>query len=435
MNCVRLSLVVAAFSWVALGGCDLALKNGVFACGQPSDCPSGYSCWSSDNRCYDASEPACEPKTCEQVITEFGALDIHVECGSLPDGCDGFIECGSCPEGSVCGANGQNFLCGCEEVTCATAGIEGAECGQVPTRCGEPGETIDCGICIGDGQVCNDQFQCECPEGETCDDACRGRCTGDEVCVDGDCCEPTYPCSENECSPPGGLANGCGSNTVCPPCAGGAECVLTNEFKYECVDDCTCEAQGVECGQATVCGDLTLCGTCADNGFGDGYRCEQGRCVCDDPYEVNDTFESVALICGPELGGVNCVQEAWSVGVEASLHGESDVDYYMIHTLDAWTPVLADASNGQSERLIAMTYLCPDGWLGLAGCSGRVDNIDGIDFCVTDERSVAIERKCPSGQMSKVGTLLIAVEPTEFRGDCDAYSLKVVASYGQELPL
>jgi hypothetical protein len=222
---------------------------------------------------------------------------------------------------------------------------------------------------------------------------------------------------------------------VCPSCAGTAECVLTTELRYECVEDCTCEAQGVECGQTTICGEPALCGTCQANGFGDGYRCEQNRCVCDDPFEVNDSFDSFALICGPEIGGVNCVQEAWSIDVQASLHSESDVDYYAIQTLDVWTPVVAETYNNESGRLIAMTYLCPDGWTGLAGCSGWVENIDGIDFCVSDGRQVAIGRKCSSGSGSKIGTLLIGVEPTDFRGDCDAYGLKVIASFAEILPL
>jgi len=81
-----------------------------------------------------------------------------------------------------------------------------------------------------------------------------------------------------------------------------------------------------------------------------------------------------------------------------------------------------------------MAYLCADGWPGMASCSGWIENVKGIDFCVSDERSVSIDRECPGGQTSRVGTLLIGVRPTEFRGDCDAYGLKVVATYGILLP-
>jgi hypothetical protein len=423
-------LLCAACIVVTLGGCELAITNGLLACGQPADCPTGFSCWNRDGRCYNSEEPPCEAKSCEQLFSEFETVGILIECGSFPDGCDGSIRCGGCPEGTVCGANGHNFECGCEEVSCATAGANGAECGSIPTRCGAPGEAIDCGECPGDNQVCNEQNQCECPAGVDCDAGCSGGCVGDEVCVHGDCCEPTYPCGENECSPPGGLPNGCGGNTVCPPCAGEAECVFTGNSKYECVAHCTCESQDVECGQADICGTPTLCGSCADNGFGEGYRCQDGRCICDDPFEL-DSDDEFVLICGPEIGGVNCVREAWSVDVQASLHSEVDVDYYRLNTLDAETSIVAETYTITSERRLLMTYLCPDGWPGMTKCSGAVENVQGIDFCVTDEPSIAIGRSCSDNSTFKVGTLLVGVEPTHFSGGCDGYGLKIIATYAQ----
>ena len=45
-----LRTIIVFVALLGLGGCELLLKNGVFACGQPSDCPTGYFCWSSDNR-------------------------------------------------------------------------------------------------------------------------------------------------------------------------------------------------------------------------------------------------------------------------------------------------------------------------------------------------------------------------------------------------
>jgi hypothetical protein len=413
-----LRTIIVFVALLGLEGCELLLKNGVFACGQPSDCPTGYFCWSSDNRCYDSEEPSCEPKSCEQVVAEFESIGITIECGSLPDGCDGSIDCGDCPEGSVCGANGQNFVCGCEEVTCATARSGGAQCGEVPARCGGPDDTIDCGECAGE-KVCSETNQCVCPPGADCDDGC----------------EQTYPCIVNDCSPPGGLPNGCGSKTECPPCAGDAQCTLTEDLRYECVDDCTCEAKGIECGEPTICGERTPCGTCEGNGFGEGYRCEAGRCVCDDAFEVNDSLATAALLCGPEIGGVNCVQEAWSVEVQASLHAEGDVDFYAIETLDVGTPIIAKAYDAKSKRRLAMTYLCPDGWSGLQGCSGSVETIKGVEFCVTEEDAVAIARWCPGSSGSSLGVLLVGVEPIEFRGGCDDYGLRIIATYGQDLEI
>ena len=55
----------------SLAGCNVSIPNGLFACGQPSDCPTGFFCWNSDSRCYDAKEPGCQPKACDTIIAEF----------------------------------------------------------------------------------------------------------------------------------------------------------------------------------------------------------------------------------------------------------------------------------------------------------------------------------------------------------------------------
>lgn len=411
---IRLILMLVL---TALCGCDLAVPNGLFGCGQPTDCPSGYFCWSSDSRCYDSKEPECAPRTCDEVISDFASLGIAIECGSLPDGCDGSVECGDCAAGEACGANGQNFLCGCEENTCANyAG--GAECGEVLTRCGGDAQPIFCGDCVGDGFDCVDN-KCVCPPGENC------------ACADG---QPTYPCVRNECSPPGGLPDGCGGFTNCPPCANGDDCVLSNDLRYECLGDCTCEAQGVECGNTTICGSPTLCGTCANNGFDGGYHCESGRCVCEDPFEDNDTFDTFALVCGPGTG-LSCMQDAWGLDLQATLHGPQDIDYYALQVLDSTTPILAQTYGGKSSRVLKMTYLCPDGFEGLGQCSGREEEVKGIKFCVSETGMVGIERGCEKGATSAVGTVLVGVQARTFVGDCDGYSLNIYATFASELPV
>jgi len=409
---------VLTLSLMALCGCDITVPNGLFGCGQPTDCPSGYFCWSSDSRCYDSKEPECAPKTCDQVIGDFASLGIPIECGALPDGCDGSIECGGCAAGSVCGTNGQNFICGCEENTCANYG-GGAECGAVPTRCGGEAQAIFCGSCFGE-QVCIDN-RCVCPPGVNCDPGCDGG-------------EPTYPCTVNECSPPGGLPDGCGGFTNCPSCSNGEACVLSDDLVFECLGDCTCEAQEVECGNATVCGSPTLCGTCADNGFDGGYHCESGRCVCEDPFEYNDTFGSFALICG-EGTGLNCMQDAWGIDLQATLHSDKDVDLYALQVLDATTPILAQTYGGSSDRILYLTYLCPDGFEGLDKCSGSTDTVQGIKFCFADGDTIGIERRCEDTVSSGIGTVLIGVEAKEFRTDCDGYGLNIFATYDPEIPI
>jgi hypothetical protein len=408
---LRLALIV---SMTTLAACDVSIPNGLFACGQLSDCPADYFCWSSDSRCYDTKEPACEPKTCEQVISEFAGLGISIECGSLPDGCDGSIQCGNCPEGTVCGANGKNFTCGCAENTCASYG-GGAECGFIPSQCGAE-EQIFCGDCFGD-YVCLDN-RCACPPGATCDPGCPGG-------------EPLYPCSKNECSPPGGLPDGCGGVSHCPACSNGEDCVLSSQLRYECVGDCTCEAAGVECGSATICGSPALCGTCADNDFGAGYRCESGRCVCEDQFEPNDSFDNFALVCG-EGAGLQCLQEAWSVDVPATLHSKADVDYYALRVLDASTPIIAQISGGQSKHVLYMTYLCPDGREGMVDCSASTDSMEDLKFCIGAGNAMGIQRRCDDSS-SQIGTVLVGVRASEFEGDCDPYQLKVFATY--EVPL
>jgi hypothetical protein len=416
---------------VVLGGCNLSIPNGLFGCGQPSDCPSEYFCWSSDSRCYDSKEPECVPKTCEQVIGEFASLGIAIECGALPDGCDGSIECGSCPQGTVCGANGENFGCGCQENTCASYGT-GAECGAIPTRCGGQEAALFCGSCLGEF-VCVDN-ECVCPPGVDCDAACGDLCRGEEVCVDGQCCEPAYPCVDNECSPPGGLPDGCGGIANCPSCANEANCVLSDDLIYECIGDCTCEAQGIECGNATVCGAPTLCGTCADNGFKGGYHCESGRCVCEDPFEYNDSFSSFALICGQGTG-LDCMQDAWGIDLQATFHHSSDIDYYALEVLDSPTTLVVQAYGGLSSRVLSLSYLCPDGFEGIDKCSGSTNDVQGIEFCVDTADSVGIERRCDTSASSGIGTVLVGVAAKEFRAECDAYRLQIYATYGTEVPV
>ena len=419
---------------VVLGGCNLSIPNGLFGCGQPSDCPSGYFCWSNDSRCYDSSEPQCVPRTCDQVIGDFASLGIPIECGSLPDGCEGSIACGGCPQGEVCGANDQNFLCGCEENSCASFG-GGAECGVVPTRCGGEQQAIFCGPCLG-SQVCVDN-KCICPTGVDCGVGCGDRCTEQEVCVGGQCCEPAYPCADNECSPPGGLPDGCGGFTECLECRDGEDCVLSSDFVFECLGDCTCEGQGVECGNATICGSPTLCGTCADRGFDEGYRCESGSCVCKDLFEYNDSLDEPSLICG-DGAGPNCMQDVWGVDVPATLHHSQDFDYYMLRVLDAPTPIFAQAFGGGRQRLLYMAYLCPDGDDGLGTCSGWEDEIDNIKFCVSEGDAIGIERDCDSGSGSGpdpgIGTVLVGVTSSEFQGDCDPYDLNIFATFQGGLP-
>ncbi|UCH28430.1 MAG: hypothetical protein JSV06_09115, partial [Myxococcales bacterium] len=107
---------------------------------------------------------------------------------------------------------------------------------------------------------------------------------------------------------------------------------------------------------------------------------------------------------------------------------------YALEVLDARTPILAQAYNGLSRRILSVAYLCPDGFSGMVDCSDNTDFVQGIEFCVTDSETLGIERQCDTSASSEVGTLLVGVTSKEFQGDCDGYGLKIMATYGVEIP-
>jgi hypothetical protein len=156
--------------------------------------------------------------------------------------------------------------------------------------------------------------------------------------------------------------------------------------------------------------------------------------VCEDPFEENDTFNTFALICG-EGTGVNCMQEAWGIDLQATLHSSQDVDLYALQVLDATTPIIAQAYGGLSDRVLYMTYLCPDGFEGMDKCSGVTDTVQGIKFCFSEGDAVGIERRCDESVSSAVGTVLVGVQASGFRGTCDSYGLNIFATYETELPI
>jgi hypothetical protein len=142
----------------------------------------------------------------------------------------------------------------------------------------------------------------------------------------------------------------------------------------------------------------------------------------------------VALICG-EGTGLNCMQDAWGIDLQATLHNSQDIDYYALQVLDSTTPLIAQAYGGWSDRILSMTYLCPDGFEGIDKCSGSIDSIGGIKFCIAEGDTVGIERRCDDSASAGIGTVLVGVEAREFRSDCDGYGLNIYATYTTELPV
>ena len=205
--------------------------------------------------------------------------------------------------------------------------------------------------------------------------------------------------------------------------------MLSDNLTYECLGDCTCEAQGIECGSAVICERPTLCGTCQDNGFEDGFRCSGGQCICEDVFEYNDTFDNISLVCGPGTGN-NCMQDAWSLEFPATLHSEDDIDYYALEVLDSSTPLVAEIFDGAGEYELHLAYICPDGRLGIEDCSESIEDFEGLEFCKTQNNFVALERSCASGPAFPMGTVLVSVRSKQFAGVCDHYGLRIFATYG-----
>lgn len=413
-------LTYLATAAVLLSGCGISVPNGVYSCVGPPDCPQGFYCWNSDGRCYDTKEPevVCEPATCDEVITQFATLGVDVECGTLPDGCDGFVECPPCEAGATCGANGQSFLCGCEANTCSS---EGAECGTIPAGCGLD-EELDCGRCIG-GLECQDN-RCVCPEGQVCDAPCGG-CLDDEVCVQGECCTPLFPCVDNECSPVGGLPDGCGGLVECAPCASGSDCGVSTTGRFECVNDCTCEAQGIECGPAELCGATQFCGGCSDPS---APLCVAGRCGCEDRYEPNGEPKNASAVpCDGacKLGDVHAE-------LEGSLDHAEDFDFYAIqvpHRSDLALRV--DVTGLRSTRQILLTYVCPDGSERIEGCSGSSSSFGSSDYCIEDgSNTLRLVQRCYASNGAAATVIVgVSAKDGEFVGPCDTYSLSVSSYY------
>jgi hypothetical protein len=409
----------SALSLALLGGCSFQPPNGVFACVAETDCPSGYFCWNSDGRCYDAKEPElrCEPSSCADVVSEFASIGVSVECGVLPDGCEGVVECPPCEAGDTCGANGQMFMCGCEPNSCSSVG---AECGEVEVGCGID-DVLDCGSCPGDLDCENNR--CVCPEGQDCDAGC-GSCADGEVCVEGECCAPLFPCAENQCSPPGGLPDGCGGFVECHPCADSEECELDPAtVTFDCVDNCTCEAQGIECGTAALCGASQFCGLCGDPS---APLCDDGRCVCDDRFEPNDEPSRAARVdCSSD-----CKLADLQLEVEGTLSDAGDIDFYEIevgHRSD-WA-VRVDVQGLDSTREIYLGYICPDGSEEISDCSGSSSSLGNSKYCIEDgKNTLRLVQACESSSGAPATVIVgIGSKEGEFRGPCDKYTLALSA--------
>lgn len=206
----------------------------------------------------------CEPASC---------ATLGKTCGSVLDGCGGFLDCGACPAGQTCGGAGVPNTCGdapCAPKTCAALG---ATCGSTSDGCGG---VLDCGVCAG-AEVCTSQLQCECvpktcaSQGFTCgvaSDGCGGTlscgtCGGGQSCTANVCgCVPRTCTSLGATC--GSVSDGCGGTLSCGTCSGTTTCGGGGTANRCGCTPKTCVSAGANCGAvADGCGGTLSCGTCA----------------------------------------------------------------------------------------------------------------------------------------------------------------------------
>ena len=95
-------------------------------------------------------------------------------------------------------------------------------------------------------------------------------------------------------------------------------------------------------------------------------------------------------------------------------------------------------TGGLGDRVLFLTYLCPDGKSGLDECSGWEEEVDGIKYCISEGEPIVIQRRCSSGSSGgtelAIGTVRVIVASNQFGGKCDPYELQVLSTYQVELP-
>lgn len=394
--------IIVLFGFLLLGGCEIQIPFQLLGCAEDADCPNELSC--VGGLCGTVSK--CEPESWEELASIVGQ-GLELECGDLLNRCGGTTEGPDCPAGETCG---ENYLCVCEEVTCANYVEGGAQCGSIPSRC-VPGTFIDCGSCAGSSELCED-YQCVCPDGVQCDAACPGGCAPTESCVDGVCCVQEFPCQSNECSPPAGFSNGCGKPVDCGECnpERAQSCVQQEPSgPYTCVG--CCEQKGFECG---FCDGLP-CGQCAL-----GEQCEDGRCVaiCRDEHEPNDSAGAATLLCKDE-----CESKEWKVTFSGVLDGAFDQDHFVFLTPHTGSTFIAMSLTGSIKgREMALGYVCPDGTDGVEQCGG---SIDGPVCRENAADTMWITRSCKSEGTGSVFAMFRSAPGAANPPVCEPYTLQV----------
>jgi MYXO-CTERM domain-containing protein len=241
-----------------------------------------------------APGPNCQAESDAQFCARLGAT-----CGSVTDydNCGNVrlnIPCGHCP-GPSSSCNTQTNKCECvpqtDEQFC---GVLAAQCGDTTytDNCGDE-RTVDCGMCDGAGNMCNQNNTCTECKAETDVQFCarKGAQCGSVSSTDNcgvartvDCGDS---CDDNEA---------CGENNIC-------ECVGET-------DDQLCELRGATCGVLMTldsCGNsrvIASCGECADPS-----SCNQATNQCSCEEETDLAFcQRVGASCGSVTDVDTCGQ-------------------------------------------------------------------------------------------------------------------------------
>lgn len=157
-----------------------------------------------------------EPNLCRCDSFQCADLDSDLECGSHDDGCGGKIHCeGSCDaERETCLEQSDGTYECIVEDECEPEFKEqdcDTHCGEVADGCGD---TVDCGDCQTEQEVCTDDNECCLPDtddafctdhGVRCGELTAEDNCGKERTVDCDRCATDLVCTGGQCIPDTGI--------------------------------------------------------------------------------------------------------------------------------------------------------------------------------------------------------------------------------------
>lgn len=277
MRSSTMALACAGLLATSALACTATVRDGVFACHDDTECPSGYRC--GGGRCRAHAGGQCrqdiqcdDTDVCTEDVCESGY------CTHTPDTAQ---ENMPCYDGSFC--DGMDV---CRAGVCTNVGSP---------PCAPCDENLGCSGCGAVGSACCDGAICQ--GGARCDGASCIAC-GDatQACCDFDQCNPGLACDRST------------GQGICAPCGGSGQPCCTGIFAADS-GSTGCNGTGLFCDYSSGNGVCRSCGAsgerCCDDGCGAGLFCkiaaisEPSFCVdvsCDPPC-------APTTICAPNPGG------------------------------------------------------------------------------------------------------------------------------------